>query len=71
MTIDHHASETGVVDRIKCRSGLERTVMEYMVPGSRYRHQPAWSWTQDSKDTLNVKMQEVGELTTDVHISNG
>ena len=50
---------------IKRHSGLERTVMEGMVPGKRGRGRPARRWTQDIGDTLGMTIHEAGRLAGD------
>mgnify|MGYP004724104797 CR=1 FL=1 len=50
---------------IKRHDGLERTVMESMVPGKRERGRPRRRWTQDIKETMNMELKEAGDLARD------
>lgn len=44
----------------ECHSSMERTVMDGVIPGRLSRRQTTRWWTQDNKDTLGMKVQEVG-----------
>ena len=52
---------------IKRHDGLERTIMEGRVPGSRGRGRgrPRRKWVQDIKETMNMSIGEVGVLARD------
>ena len=45
---------------IKRHDGMERTILEGRVPGRRGR--PRRRWLQDIKETMNITINEVGEL---------
>ena len=47
---------------IKRHSGLEKTIMEGIVPGRRSRGQLVQKWTQDVQDTLGMKIHKAGGL---------
>jgi hypothetical protein len=47
---------------VKRHDGLERTIMEGMVPGRRGRGRPRRRWTQDIKDTLGISLTEASTL---------
>ena len=48
---------------IKRHDGLERTIFEGRIPGRRGR--PRRRWLQDIKETMNMTIDEVGELARD------
>jgi hypothetical protein len=50
---------------IKRHSGIERTVMEGIVAGRRGRGRPRRRWIQDSKETLNMSIDKMGDLARD------
>ena len=50
---------------IKRHDGLERTILEGMVPGRRGRGRPRRRWLQDIKETMNMTIREVGDLARD------
>ena len=50
---------------IKRHDGLERTILEGRVPGRRGRGRPRRRWLQDIKETMNMTINEVGELARD------
>jgi hypothetical protein len=44
---------------------MERTILEGIVAGSRGRGRPRRRWIQDVKETLNMSIDEVGDLAKD------